>query len=112
MGLVLAEVEHLSPVALGTSPALSSIDQLLILWRLCQPAAAQPSGMFAMRVKRELACYPELALLTPLANNSPHPTLGRVYGAGFAVLVKQFLLLDPAERSTFYDLRDRCVQKL
>lgn len=113
LGLVLAEVEHLSPVALSSSPARSNIAQLLILWKLCQPAAAQqPLGAFAAKVKLQLACYPEVDISTTLANTSPHPTLGRVYGAWFADLVGRFLKMDPSERSTVGDLHDRCVQRV
>jgi hypothetical protein len=113
MGLVIAEVEHLSPVALGTTPAKSNVEQLLMLWRLCQPAASpQQLGSFAIKVKRQLACFPEAALLMPIASNSRHPTLGSVYGKGFAVLVAKFLQLDPSGRNTFHDLHDRCCQRL
>lgn len=115
LGLVLAEVEHLFPVAMGSSPAQSSIEQLLILWRLCQPAAASPTShpqSFAQRAKRELASYPEVALLTPLAHNSPHPTLGRVYGLVFTTIIKMLLKFDPAERGALNDVHDLCIQRL
>ena len=113
MGLVLAEVEHLYPVALGSSPVRSNVAQLLVLWKLCQPAAAQlPLGAFASRVKRELACYHGGDISATMGNGPPHPTLGRVYGVGFANLVRTSLRMDPDERSTARDLHDECVHRL
>ena len=113
VGLVLAEVEHLYPVAMSSPPAQSNIAQLLTVWKLCQPAAAQqPLGAFATRVKRELALYHGGEISATMGNSLPHPTLGRVYGAGFAHLVGRFLRMGPAERSTVSDLCDRCAQRL
>lgn len=112
MGLVLAEVEHLHPVAMSSPPAQSNVAQLLTVWNLCQPESGQqPLGTFAARVKRELACYHGGEMLVTMGNGSPHPTLGRVYGAGFANLVIRFLRMDPAERGAVSDLRERCAQR-
>ena len=109
MGLLIAEIEHLAPVAMGSSRAESSAEQLLILWRLCQPVAAtKPMDPFTCRVKRELAWSPAQALLP----NQARPTLGRVHGPAFASFIAKFLQLDPERRSPFHDLHERCSERL
>ena len=51
-GLVIAEIDHLTPVAFGAAAA-TNIAQLLAIWKLCQSAAA-PRALtwFEDRVKR------------------------------------------------------------
>ena len=39
LGLVIAEMEHLTPVAFGAAAATNTA-QLLAIWKLCQTAAA------------------------------------------------------------------------
>jgi serine/threonine protein kinase len=118
MGLVLAEVEHLAPVAMGSSFAQSNVEQLLILWGLCQPVAAtKPMDSFACRVKRELAWCPARELAWYPARtvslwDQARPTLGRVYGPAFALFLAKFLQLDPERRSSFHDLHERCCERL
>ena len=109
MGLLLAEVEHLAPVAMGSSCAQSNREQLLILWKLCQPGAAtRPMDSFACRVKRELTWCPARALLP----KQDRPIFGLVYGPVFAMFLAQFLQLDPERRSSFHDLNERCSERL